>query len=205
LDDVCAIYREEIVDLARAGCTYLQIDEVPIAVLCDESNKQRVRERGEDPDSLVDDYIAAINDCVRDRPAGMTICVHLCRGNQGHGQASGGYEPFAEQFFGGLQVDGFFLEYDTERAGDFRPLRFVPKGKRVVLGLVSSKTAELEREEDLLRRIEDAGRFCPVEQLSLSPQCGFASVAGGNALTEDEQWAKLELIVNTAERAWGGC
>jgi 5-methyltetrahydropteroyltriglutamate--homocysteine methyltransferase len=205
-DDLVSVYRTEVSELAAAGCRYLQLDEVPVAMLCDPDVRRQATAEGGEPAALLDTYLGLIKLILADRPQGMAAGMHLCRGNfRSRWMASGGYEPVAERLFNETPVDAFFLEYDTERAGDFRPLRFVPKGKRVVLGLVSSKTAELEREEDLLRRIEDAGRFCPVEQLSLSPQCGFASVAGGNALTEDEQWAKLELIVNTAERAWGGC
>jgi 5-methyltetrahydropteroyltriglutamate--homocysteine methyltransferase len=202
-DDVCVIYREEIADLARAGCTYLQIDEVPIAVLCDERNKQRVRERGEDPDSLVDDYIAAINDCVRDRPAGMTICLHLCRGNQGHGQASGGYEPVAERLLQNTDVDGFFLEYDTERAGDFAPLRYLPKSRMAVLGIISTKLPELEPVDEIRRRIDQAGRYADLDQLCLSPQCGFASSYMTDRFTSDHQERKLEHLVKVAREVWG--
>jgi 5-methyltetrahydropteroyltriglutamate--homocysteine methyltransferase len=203
LDDVCAIYREEIVDLARAGCTYLQIDEVPIAVLCDEGNKRRVRERGEDPDSLVDDYIAAINDCVRDRPAGMTICVHLCRGNQGHGQASGGYEPVAERLLQKTDVDGFLLEYDTERAGDFAPLRYLPKSRTAALGIISTKLPELEPVDEIRRRIDEASRYADFGQLCLSPQCGFASSYMTDRFTSDDQERKLAHLVEVAHAIWG--
>jgi 5-methyltetrahydropteroyltriglutamate--homocysteine methyltransferase len=202
-DDVCVIYREEIADLARAGCTYLQIDEVPIAVLCDERNKQRVRERGEDPDSLVDDYIAAINDCVRGRPAGMTICVHLCRGNQGHGQASGGYEPVAERLLQNTDVDGFFLEYDTERAGDFSPLRYLPKSRMAVLGTISTKLPELEPVDEIRRRIDEASRYADYDQLCLSPQCGFASSYMTDRFTSDDQERKLAHLVKIAHEIWG--
>lgn len=202
-DDVCMIYREEIADLARAGCTYLQIDEVPIAVLCDESNKQRVRERGEDPDSLVDDYIAAINDCVRDRPAGMTICVHLCRGNQGHGQASGGYEPVAERLLQNTDVDGFLLEYDTERAGDFAPLRYLPKSRMAALGIISTKLPELEPVDEIRRRLDEASRYADLDRLCLSPQCGFASSYMTDRFTSDDQERKLAHLVEVAHEIWG--
>ena len=150
--DMCTIYREEMADLGRLGCTYLQIHEVPIAVLCDPKNQDRVRERGEDPEQLIDDYIAAINDAVLGRPAGLTVCVHLCRGNAGQRQASGGYDPVAERLLQGTNVDGFFLEYDTERAGDFRPLRFLPKEKVAVLGIISTKLKELEPVDDVKRQ-----------------------------------------------------
>ncbi|MGH7091530.1 MAG: 5-methyltetrahydropteroyltriglutamate--homocysteine S-methyltransferase, partial [Stellaceae bacterium] len=175
--DLARIMREEIADLGARGCTYLQMDEVPIAVLCDPRNQAVVRARGEDPDELIDTYIGAINDSLRARPAGMTVALHMCRGNRDHGMADGGYEPVAERVFNRIEVDGFFLEYDTPRAGDFKPLRFVPKGKVVVLGLVTSKMGKLESKDELKRRIEEAARYVPFDQLALSPQCGFASGA----------------------------
>ena len=203
-DDLVAIYRTEVSELAQAGCRYLQLDEVPVAMLCDEDVRRQAAAEGGEPGALLDTYLGLIERILADRPPGMTTGMHLCRGNfRSRWMASGGYEPVADKLFNLAPVDAFFLEYDSARAGDFRPLRFVPKGKRVVLGLVSSKTAELESQDALLRRIEDAARFCPLDQLSLSAQCGFASVAGGNALTEAQQWAKLELIVKTAERVWG--
>ena len=201
--DVCAIYREEIADLGRLGCTYLQIDEVPIAVLCDPKNQDRVRERGEDPEELIEDYIAAINEAVRDRPSVMTVCVHLCRGNAGHGQASGGYDPVAERLLQGTNVDGFFLEYDTERAGDFRPLRFLPKEKVAVLGIISTKLRELEPVDEVKRRIEDASRYADQDRLCLSPQCGFASAYTTDRLSLDDQERKLAHIVSIAQSIWG--
>lgn len=203
-DDLVGVYRAEVAELAQAGCRYLQLDEVPVAMLCDESVRRQAAAGGGEPAALLDTYLGLVGRILADRPAGMTTGLHLCRGNfRGRWMAAGGYEPVAEKLFNEAPVDAFFLEYDSERAGDLRPLRFVPKGKRIVLGLVSSKTAELESEETLLRRIEEASRFCPVERLSLSTQCGFASVAGGNALTEAQQWAKLELVVRVAERVWG--
>ncbi len=144
IDDLVRIMREEIADLAARGCTYLQMDEVPLAVICDPANGETVRQRGDDPETLIDLYIDAINRSIEDRPAGMAVCVHLCRGNAGHGMADGGYEPIAERLFNRLDVDGFFLEYDTPRAGDFRPLRHLPKPKKAVLGLMSTKIAEIE-------------------------------------------------------------
>jgi 5-methyltetrahydropteroyltriglutamate--homocysteine methyltransferase len=201
-DDVCAIYREEIADLARAGCTYLQIDEVPIAVLCDPKNKDRVKARGEDPEELIDDYVAAIAACMRERPAGMTICVHLCRGNQGHGQASGGYEPVAERLFQKTGADGFFLEYDTERAGDFAPLRYLPKDKVAVLGMMSTKLQELEPLDAIRRRIDDAARYVDMDRLCLSPQCGFASGYTTDRFTLDDQERKLAHLVKIADAVW---
>jgi 5-methyltetrahydropteroyltriglutamate--homocysteine methyltransferase len=200
--DVVAIYRQEIADLAAEGCRYLQIDEVPFAVLCDPRNQEVVRARGEDPQTMIRDYIAVINAVVEDRPAGMTICVHLCRGNSGHGQASGGYEPIAERVFEGLRVDGFFLEYDTERAGGFEPLRFVPAGKMVVLGLLSTKVRELEPADAIKRRIDEASRYVPIERLCLSPQCGFASSYATDRLATDDEERKLTHLVRLAHEVW---
>jgi 5-methyltetrahydropteroyltriglutamate--homocysteine methyltransferase len=200
---VTEIYRQEIADLAATGCTYLQIDEVPIAVLCDPKNQTIVKARGEDPDALVDDYIAAINDAVRGRPAGMTVCVHLCRGNAGHGLASGGYDPVARRLFGELAVDGFFLEYDTERAGSFAPLASVPKGKKVVLGIISTKLRELEDPDGVKRRIEAAARHIDLGQLCLSPQCGFASSFQTDRMSEGDEERKLAHLVRIARDMWG--
>jgi 5-methyltetrahydropteroyltriglutamate--homocysteine methyltransferase len=200
--DLARVLREEIADLARRGCTYLQMDEVPIAVLCDPKNREIVSRRGEDLDELIDDYMDAINESIRERPANMTVCVHLCRGNRGHGMADGGYEPVAERLFNKLNVDGFFLEYDTPRAGDFTPLRFVPRAKRVVLGLVSTKLPDLETAEMLKKRIEEAERFVSIEQLCLSPQCGFASSAR-SGLPMDLVERKLARIVEVADEVWG--
>src|SRR5579862_7548571 len=194
--DLARIMREEIADLASRGCTYFQMDEVPIAVLCDPKNREIVKSRGEDPDQLIDTYIDAINQSLRDRPANMTVCVHMCRGNVGHGMADGGYEPIAERMFNRLKVDGFFLEYDTPRAGDFTPLRFLPKDKKAVLGLVTTKRPEIESADLLKRRIDDASKVVPLEQLCLSPQCGFASAARrGGRLPMDIVEAKLARIV----------
>jgi 5-methyltetrahydropteroyltriglutamate--homocysteine methyltransferase len=201
--DVGAIYRAEIADLASRGCTYLQIDEVPIAVLCDPKNRDIVHARGEDPDTLITDYVAAINDAVRDRPAAMTVCVHLCRGNLGHGQASGGYGAVAERLFQGLAVDGFFLEYDTERAGSFAPLKAVPKDKVAVLGLISTKLAALEPKDQVKRRIDEAARFIDLDRLCLSPQCGFASGYETDRFTTDDVERKLAHIVEIAAEVWG--
>lgn len=201
--DVCAIYRQEIADLARIGCTYLQIDEVPIAVLCDPKNQARVHERGEDPEQLIDDYITAINNAVRDRPVGITVCLHLCRGNQGHGQARGGYDPVAERLFQRTQVDGFFLEYDTERSGDFAPLRFLPKDKTAVLGIISTKLRELESADMIKRRVDEASRYIDYDRLCLSPQCGFASGYTVDRLSLDDQERKLAHLVNIAKGIWG--
>jgi len=203
-DDLVAVYRVELAELAHAGCRYVQLDEVPIAMLCDPDVCRQAAAQGGDPATLLDTYLGLLQCIAADRPAGMTLGMHLCRGNfRGRWMAAGGYEPVAEKLFNAAPVDVFFLEYDSERAGDFAPLRFVPKSKRVVLGLVSSKSAELEDQAGLLRRIEAAERVVPLDQLGLSTQCGFASVAGGNVLSEAEQWAKLELVVATAERVWG--
>jgi 5-methyltetrahydropteroyltriglutamate--homocysteine methyltransferase len=202
--DVATIYRQEVADLAAIGCTYLQIDEVPIAVLCDPRNRDAVRQRGEDPEQLIDTYIDAINQSLRDRPATMTVCVHMCRGNVGHGMADGGYESVAERMFNRLAVDGVFLEYDTPRAGDFAPLRFLPKGKRAVLGLVTTKRPEIESADSLKRRIDEASKVVPLDQLCLSPQCGFSSAARrGGRLTMDTVEAKLARIVEVADQVWG--
>lgn len=198
-----AVMREEIADLARRGCTYLQMDEVPIAVLCDPTNQQLVRARGEDPDALIDTYIDAINQSVAARPAEMTVAVHMCRGNLGHGMADGGYEPVAERMFNRLAVDGFFLEYDTPRAGDFAPLRFLPKGKTAVLGLVSTKQPAVESADALKRRVDEAAKYAPLDQLALSPQCGFSSVARAGRFAPDLVEAKLARIVEVAADLWG--
>jgi 5-methyltetrahydropteroyltriglutamate--homocysteine methyltransferase len=203
-DDLVGVYRAELQELARAGCRYVQLDEVPVAMMCDGDVRRQAAAEGGDPAALLDTYIGLLRRIGSGRPAGMTLGLHLCRGNfRGRWMAAGGYEPVAEKLFNETPADVFFLEYDSERAGDFQPLRFVPKSKRVVLGLVSSKQARLEAQGDLLRRIEAAERFLPLDQLGLSTQCGFASVAGGNVLTEDEQWAKLKLVVDTAKRVWG--
>lgn len=201
--DLARIMREEIADLAARGCTYLQMDEVPLAVLCDPKNREIVIGRGENPDELIDTYIDAINQSIKDRPAGMTVCVHFCRGNRDNGMADGGYEPIADRIFNRLAVDGFFLEYDTPRAGDFTPLRFVPKGKKVVLGLVSTKLAAIETADALKRRIDEAARSVPIEQLCLSPQCGFSSNARRGRLPAGAVEHKLARIVEVAQQVWG--
>jgi 5-methyltetrahydropteroyltriglutamate--homocysteine methyltransferase len=203
-DDLVRVYAQELGELAAAGCRYVQFDEVPLAMLCDQSVRQQAADQGADPLALLDTYIDLIRRICAACPAGMTLALHLCRGNfRGRWMAAGGYEPVADRLFNGVPVDVFLLEYDSERAGDFKPLRFVPEGKRVVLGLVSSKLESLEERGGLLRRIEAAARVLPLDRLALSTQCGFASVAGGNALTETSQWAKLELIAETAAQVWG--
>lgn len=201
--DFAQVYREEIAALAALGATYVQLDEVPLAMLCDPVVCDSLRQRGEDPDALVGIYIDAINHAVAGRPDGVTVGLHLCRGNfKGKYLSEGGYEPVAERMFNEIDVDVFFLEYDSVRAGDFTPLRFVPAGKSVVLGLVSSKSPEMERLDDLVRRIDDAGRYIAVERLGISPQCGFASAVSGNPITMDVEKKKLRLVVETAARVW---
>lgn len=201
-NDLIAVYRAEIADLAKAGCTYVQFDEVPLAMLCDPAVRDQVKSLGGDPEALVDQYVGALHKITAGAPKQITFGLHLCRGNfRNRWMASGGYEPIAEKLFN-APIDAFFLEYDSPRAGDFSPLRHVPKGKHVVLGLISSKSPELESRDDLRRRIEDASNFVALDNLSLSPQCGFASVAGGNALTEAQEIAKLELVVQTANDVW---
>jgi 5-methyltetrahydropteroyltriglutamate--homocysteine methyltransferase len=203
--DLAAIYRAEIADLAARGATLVQLDEVALAMLCDPSVRRRVEAAGEVPGQLMDDYVAAIAAAGAERPAGVTLALHLCRGNyQGGWLASGGYEPVAEAVFGGSGVDVLLLEFDSARAGGFEPLRHVPATTSVVLGLVSSKTSELECRDELLRRIEEASRYVDVERLALSPQCGFASTAGGNPVDEEDQRRKLALVVDVCREVWGG-
>jgi len=203
-DDVVRIYAEELRAVAEAGGMYLQLDEVALPLLCDENLRAAVRARGDDPDALVGLYIDLINRIVRERPAGMTIGVHMCRGNAlGRWIGSGSYEAIAERAFNALEVDAFFLEYDTKRAGGFEPLRFMPKGRSVVLGLVSTKTPRLEEKAFLAKRIEQAAGYLPLEHLALSPQCGFASHRKGTALTFADQESKLKLVVETATEVWG--
>jgi 5-methyltetrahydropteroyltriglutamate--homocysteine methyltransferase len=202
--DLGRAYRAAVQAFAEAGCRYLQLDEVNLAYLCDPEQRQILRDRGDDPDSLPAVYADMINTAISGRPSEMRITMHLCRGNfRSSWIAQGGYEPVAELLFNRIGVDGYFMEFDSERAGSFDPLRFVPKGKTVVLGLVTSKTGALESAEYLRRRIEEASHFVDLEQLCLSPQCGFASTEEGNSLTEDEQWAKLARIVEVAEKVWG--
>ena len=202
--DVGRIYQEEIRDLAAAGCTYLQIDDTSFSFLCDGKFRDSCRARGDDPDALPHMYAKAINLAIADRPQGMTIAMHTCRGNwKSTWLAEGGYDPIAETVFSETDVDGYFLEYDSERAGSFEPLRFVPKGKKVVLGLVSTKTPVLENKDDLKRRIAEAAKYVPLENLCISPQCGFASSHHGNMLSEDDQWNKLSLVVKVAREVWG--
>jgi 5-methyltetrahydropteroyltriglutamate--homocysteine methyltransferase len=203
--DLGATYSKAVKAFADAGCRYLQLDEVNLTYLCDPKQRQIVIDRGDDPDALPAAYAGMINAAIAGIPADMTITMHLCRGNfRSTFIASGGYEPVAELLFNTINVHGYFMEFDTERAGGFEPLRFVPKGKLVVLGLVSSKFGALESADELKRRIDEAARFVPLDQLCLSPQCGFASSEEGNILAEEEQWRKLELVMRTAEEVWGG-
>jgi 5-methyltetrahydropteroyltriglutamate--homocysteine methyltransferase len=201
--DVAAAFRAEIAALGEAGCRYVQLDEVAVALLCDPAIRAEVEASGHAPDRLVDLYIDAINAALAGRPADMTVGVHMCRGNfKGHYLAAGGYASVAERFFANTDVDHFLLEYDTPRAGDFAPLRFVPKEKGVVLGLISTKIPALENIETLRRRVDEAARHIDVERLAISPQCGFASTAAGNPLSEADQRAKLALVVQAAAQIW---
>jgi 5-methyltetrahydropteroyltriglutamate--homocysteine methyltransferase len=202
--DLGATYAKAVRAFADAGCRYLQFDEVNLAYLCDPTLREQIHARGDDPETLPQVYAGMINAAMSDIPTDMTISMHLCRGNfRSSFVASGGYEPVAELLFNTIKVHGYFMEYDTERAGGFEPLRFVPKGKTVVLGLVTSKTGQLEGKDFIRRRIEEAAKFVDIDQLCLSPQCGFASTEEGNVLAEEEQWAKLAMIVEIAEEVWG--
>jgi 5-methyltetrahydropteroyltriglutamate--homocysteine methyltransferase len=200
--DAAIAYQMALAEFAKAGCTYLQLDDVAFAYLCDPKIREACRKNGDDPDKLPARYAATIREVVKAKPAGMTIAMHTCRGNfKSAWVAEGGYEPVAEAMFSS-GVDAFFMEFDTERAGGFEPLRFVPPGKNVVLGIVSSKTPELEAPGHLKRRIDQAAKFVPLENLCLSPQCGFSSTHHGNNLTPDEQWKKLERVVEVAQEVW---
>jgi 5-methyltetrahydropteroyltriglutamate--homocysteine methyltransferase len=203
--DLCAAYADELRALGQLGCTYLQFDDTSLAYLNDPRQREQMQRRGAaDVEHLHEQYVRNINRALEGRPEGMAVTTHLCRGNfRSSWAAEGGYDFVAEALFGGLGVDGFFLEYDDARSGGFEPLRFVPAGKYVVLGLVTTKRGELESKDVLKRRIEEAARYVPIEQLCLSPQCGFSSTVEGNALTAEEQRAKLELIVETAAEVWG--
>jgi 5-methyltetrahydropteroyltriglutamate--homocysteine methyltransferase len=204
-DDLTAAYRAEIADLAARGLRYLQFDDTNLAYLCDPEIRARTKARGDDPDALVRLYCRLINDSIRDRPADMTVCVHLCRGNfKSAWVAQGGYEPVAEILLNEMKIDGFFLEYDDERSGDFAPLRFAPKSATIVLGLMSSKKAAAEPKDEVKRRIDDATKYVALEQCALSHQCGFSSTAHGNDLSESDQWIKLARLVEIAEEVWGG-
>ncbi|HEY9532394.1 MAG TPA: 5-methyltetrahydropteroyltriglutamate--homocysteine S-methyltransferase [Burkholderiales bacterium] len=201
--DAAAAYRAAIAAFAKAGCTYLQLDDVAFAYLCDSKIRENCRRNGDDPQALPRSYAETINRALEGRPAGMTITMHTCRGNfQSAWVAEGGYEPVAEAMFS-CAVDGFFMEFDSARAGGFEPLRFLPKGRKAVLGLVTTKSGALEDKNQLKRRIEEAAKYVPLEDLCLSPQCGFSSTHHGNRLTEDEQWRKLERVVEVSREIWG--
>jgi 5-methyltetrahydropteroyltriglutamate--homocysteine methyltransferase len=204
-EDVAQCYRDELRELGQAGCTYVQLDDTNLAYLCDPKMREGARSRGDDPNELPRRYAKLINAAIAGRPDGMTICTHLCRGNfKSAWVAEGSYEPVAEVLFNELDVDGYFLEYDDERSGDFSPLRFVPKGKAVVLGLVTTKLGELESKDELKRRIDEAAKYVDLDQLCLSPQCGFSSTVHGNDIAREAQAAKLRLVVDVACDVWGG-
>lgn len=203
-DDLTACYRAEIADLVAAGCTYLQLDDISYAYLCDEDIRANMKRRGDDPDELALTYAHAFNDAVRDLPDTVTTGVHMCRGNfQSAWAAQGGYETVAERVFDTLKVDALFMEYDSDRAGGFEPLRFVPDDKVAVLGLVTTKTPDLEAKDQLKRRIDEATKYIPLERLCLSPQCGFSSTHHGNKITVDDEIAKLTLVREVADEVWG--
>jgi 5-methyltetrahydropteroyltriglutamate--homocysteine methyltransferase len=203
-DDLGGAYKKVIGDYGAAGCDYLQLDEVNFTYLCDEKERQKLRERGDDPDALPNVYADLINAALSGRTPGMHLTMHLCRGNfKSMWIAEGGYEPVADILFNQVNIDGYFMEWDTDRAGGFEPLRLVPKNKYVVLGIVTSKTGELESKDFLKRRLDEASKFIDLDQLCLSPQCGFASTEEGNSVTEEQQWAKLARIVEVAEEVWG--
>jgi len=203
--DLVKIYRDEIRELAAEGCTYLQLDDTALPCNCDTRAREDVKARGEDADELTQRYIALTNSCLRDKPAEMAVAVHLCRGNlKGAWMAEGGYAPIADALFNRLEVGTYCLEYDTERSGDFSPLRFVPKGKRVILGLISTKTPVLEKKETLIRKIKEASRFLDLEQLGIGPQCGFSSGGGGGqTVSEEDTRRKLDLVMQVAREVWG--
>jgi len=202
--DLGQAYKKAVRAFADAGCRYLQLDEVFIAMLCDPKYRQQMKDRGDDPEQLGALYGDLINTAMSDIPSDMTITMHMCRGNyKSTFMGSGGYEAEQEILFNRIKVHGYFMEYDTERAGGFEPLRLVPKDRQVVLGLVTTKTGRLEAKDDLKRRIDEATKYISLDQLCLSPQCGFASTEEGNVLAEDEQWAKLRMIVELADDVWG--
>jgi 5-methyltetrahydropteroyltriglutamate--homocysteine methyltransferase len=202
--DVGTAYAKAVRAFYDAGCRYLQLDDISFAYLCDPEQREMLRTRGDDPQKQPEIYAGMVRAALQDKPKDLTITMHLCRGNfRSTFIASGGYEPVAETLFTRMPVDGYFMEWDTERAGGFEPLRFLPKDKHVVLGLVTSKTGELEKKDDVKRRIDEAAKFVSPDQLCLSPQCGFASTQEGNTLAEAEQWKKIEMIVERAREVWG--
>jgi 5-methyltetrahydropteroyltriglutamate--homocysteine methyltransferase len=203
-DDLGEVYADEIEALGKLGCTYLQLDDTSLAYLNDPQQREYVKKMGGDAENQHRIYIRLINSALTKKPAGMTVCTHLCRGNfRSSWVASGGYDHVADALFNELNVDGYFLEYDDARSGGFEPLRFVPKGKIVVLGLVTTKRGELEKKDELKRRLDEASKYVPLEQICLSPQCGFSSTVEGNAITVEQEVAKLRLIVETAREVWG--
>jgi 5-methyltetrahydropteroyltriglutamate--homocysteine methyltransferase len=202
--DLAGIYREEISDLAAAGCRYLQLDDTNLAYLCDPAQREAARRNGQDPEALPSAYARLINQSLASAPEEMFTAIHLCRGNfKSAFVAEGGYDPVAEVLFNEIGVNAFLLEYDDERSGNFEPLRFVPKGKYIVLGLISSKVARLETKDEIKRRVDEASKFVDLDQLCLSPQCGFSSTCHGNDVSEDDQRRKLQLVVECAEEIWG--
>jgi 5-methyltetrahydropteroyltriglutamate--homocysteine methyltransferase len=203
-EDLAQCYRDEIKSLYNAGARYIQLDDTNLAYLCDPNMRAGAKERGDDPDELPHAYAELINDAIDNRPDDLTVAIHLCRGNfRSAWVAEGSYEPVAEVLFNEINVDAYFLEYDDERSGGFAPLRFVPRNKTVVLGLVTTKVGELESKQDLTQRVKEAAQYVALENLCLSPQCGFSSTVEGNNITQDQQWAKLDLVVSTAREIWG--
>ena len=203
--DMAKTYRKAVKAFYDAGCRYLQFDDTAWAYLCSDVEMKKAKDRGMNVATLADDYTRVINDSLKGKPADMTITTHVCRGNfRSTWIASGGYEPIAERMLAQCNFDGYFLEYDSERAGGFEPLRFLPKGNKiVVVGVITSKSGTLEPKDLVKRRIDEAAKFAPLEQLALSPQCGFASTEEGNVLTEDQQWAKMREVVEIADEVWG--
>ena len=204
-DDVAQAYGDELRSLAAAGCTYVQMDDTNLAYLCDDRMREAARQRGDDPNELPHRYAQFINKVVAQKPAGMLLAMHLCRGNfKSTHAAAGNYEPVAEALLKEMDLDAYFMEYDDARSGDFKPLRYLPKGKTVVLGLVTTKFDTMESKDDLKRRIDEAARYAPIEQLALSPQCGFSSTVHGNNIAVEAQRSKLRLVIETAQEVWGG-
>jgi 5-methyltetrahydropteroyltriglutamate--homocysteine methyltransferase len=202
--DIASAYRDEVKQLADAGLRYLQLDDTNLAYLCDAEQREGARSRGEDPDALPRRYAELVNAALESAPATMTTGIHLCRGNfRSSWAAEGGYEPVADVLFNAMDVQRYFLEYDDARSGDFAPLRHVPKGKTIVLGLITTKLGELESADEICRRIDEAAKYCPLEQLAISPQCGFASTVHGNDVSVAQQTAKMQLVIEVARRVWG--
>ncbi len=203
-DDVAKAYGDELRSLSAAGCNYVQMDDTNLAYLCDDKMREAARQRGDDPNELPHRYAMFVNKVVAQKPAGMTIAMHLCRGNfKSTHAASGNYEPVAEALLSEMNIDAYFLEYDDDRSGDFRPLRYLPKGKTMVLGLVTTKFGQMESKDTLKRRIDEAAKYAPMEQLALSPQCGFSSTVHGNNIAVEDQRNKLRLVIETANEVWG--